>query len=178
MTDRRRDRDGWGRPLRLGLAIGTLLAGVVAFSSGAARIGAQALRSIGFAEGLAVQAAAVAAALVPLAVGIATMVVVGAERRHFRLGGVGVVLGVVGIAVGLGSADPLADPAVVALYLGGLVLIVGSLVRGVVTSSSRPPSHRTRHTPGFTRQDTSDHVLPSDGGEEADDLEFPLDDEE
>lgn len=176
MTDGIGNRSGWRRQAQLGVAIATLVAGIVVFASGAARIGADALREAGLSAGLAVEGAAAGAAALPVVIVVAVLATVDAEHRfqQFAIGGGVLVLG--GITVAVTSTAPLTDPVAIGLYGGGVAILLGTLVAGVLDSSASATG-RDRSNVVYVDRRSIDHVMPSDGGEEDDDLEFPLDDE-
>lgn len=177
MNDGTRGRFGWGRHARLGVALGTLLAGIVVFSSGAAKVGADALRATGVAPDFAVVVAGAVAAVLPLVVVAAVLVTIEAERPFQRIAFAGAIVAVGGIAVAAVTPAPFATPVVVGLYGLGSLLLLSALVGGIL-AVSRSRSDLDRPMVEYTRTGSTDRVLPSDGGEEDDDLEFPLDDEE
>lgn len=178
MNQGNRGRFGWGRLARLGVALGTLVAGVVVFVSGAAKVGADALRATGVSPDFAFVVAGAGAAVLPLVVVGAVLVTVEADRRFWRIALGGGLLAVGGIGVAAVSPAPFTNPAVVGLYGLGSVLLLVALVGGVL-AVSQSRSGLDRPTVEYTRTGPTDGALPSDGGEEEDDdLEFPLDDEE
>lgn len=178
MTDRLGENDGWRREARLGVAIATLLAGLVVLAAGAANVGADILQGIGLPSPAAIDVAATVAAAIPIAVVFLVLMSAGVEWRFLRIAGIGGVVSLGGIGVAVQSATPLVDPLAIGLYALGALVAVGALVGGTAAEST--PSVRDRPTPGFTRTRSSDRVVPADGGdeEEDDDLTFPLDDEE
>lgn len=174
MSDR--TGDDWRRSLRVGVAIATLLAGLVVLSSGAARVGADGLRAIGLPSADATVVAAAGAALVPIAILLVVLLSAGVERRYLRYAGVGGALAVVGVGVAMQSSTPFTDPVAVGTYALGALLAVGALVGGAVDDST--PSKAARSTPGYTARRSTDRITPADGGEEEDDdLEFLIEDE-
>ncbi|MFW6265234.1 MAG: hypothetical protein ACOC2A_00475 [Halanaeroarchaeum sp.] len=177
MLDGIGDRPGWGRQVHLGVALGTLVAGIVAFASGAAKVGADALHQAGLPAGVAVEVAAAGAALVPIGIVVAVLLTVDAEARFARYAVASAVAVVTGIAVALTSSSPLANPVAIGLYGGGLVVLLGVLVGGVLDASASL-TRRDRPRVEYVDRGSTDHVMPSDGGEEDDDIEFLLDDEE
>ncbi|MGM0398548.1 MAG: hypothetical protein ACQEQY_06090 [Halobacteriota archaeon] len=177
MTDGIANRSGWRRRARLGAALGTLVAGVVVLASGAAKMGGDALRNGGLAGGMAVEVAAAGAAALPLVIIVAVLATVGAEHRFQRIAVVGGTLVIGGIAVAATSTSPLTNPVGIGLYGGGVAVLLGALVGGVFDASASTTGS-DRPNVEYVDRRTTDHAMPSDGGEEDDDLAFLLDDEE
>lgn len=177
MNDGTGGRSGWGRHARLGVALGTLVAGIVVFTTGAAKVGADAVRTLGVAPDFAVVVAGGGAAVLPLVVVGAVLVTVEADRRFQRIALGGGTLALGGIGIAAVSPTSVVNPVVIGLYGLGSLLLLWSLVGGVL-AVTRSRSGSDRPTVEYTRTGPTDAALPSDGGEEDDDLEFPLDDEE
>lgn len=173
------DASGWRRDARLGLAAGTLLAGVVAAATGAASVVTDAAGATGVAPGVAHEFGLAVGGLVPFVVLLGVVWSLDSQRR--AVGGVlvGTSLGVGGIAVGLLTGATVGDPVVTGLYAGGLGLAVVAMASRVVTTTGAAATG-TDHTSvasSHTRTHGDDRALPSDGGRQDDDLSFPLDDE-
>ncbi|UWG49136.1 hypothetical protein HSRCO_2880 [Halanaeroarchaeum sp. HSR-CO] len=177
MTDGIGTRSGWRRRARLGVALGTLVAGVIVLASGAAKMGGEALSDAGFSAGMAIEVAAAGAAALPIVIFVAVLATVDADYRFQRFAVVGGTLTIGGIAVAVTSTTPLANPVSIGLYGGGVAVLLGALVGGVLDAfASGTGSDRTNVD--YVDRRPTDHAMPSDGGEEDDDLEFLLDDEE
>lgn len=164
----------WWRDLKLGLALATLVAGSIVVASGFANVGAGILQEFGLPSPVATQLGVALAAAIPPTIAVAVLATVGADPRYRGsaiLGG-GITLGGIGVAMTLSFVHPVA----IGLYAAGLLVIVASLVRGVLGVTE--PDGVDRVTPQYSASRVDNRVTPADGGEDDDDLEFPLDDEE
>ncbi|MFW6385217.1 MAG: hypothetical protein ACOCY7_03680 [Halodesulfurarchaeum sp.] len=165
------------------VGVGTVLAGLVLLTLGGARFGTELLIGMGLPRTGATKIAFATAGTIPPLV-LAVMVAVVASTENTRLLGLGgVVLALVGIAVGLPFGFAPVAPLVVGLYAVGLFASLSALVNGLLGVESRtstPSVERSWDSAGTVDMFRSPNTnrLPADGGDDRDDLSFPLDEEE
>ena len=185
MSDRSgRAQIGWRRLARLGGGFGVLVAGVVVLASGSANVAVRSTQALGIAPSAAREIGYAIGAVIPLVVLVGVSTTVGTADRYRGIAFGGIAVAISGIAVGLGTAAGIGDPVVTGLYGLGVTVAVGMLFYGVLESirTNRTPSPRP--TAGYERNRTAgrsragDGSLPADGGDEDDDLAFPLDEED
>lgn len=170
--------DVLGRPLRLAIGLGLLLAGVMALAAGIANVGADAFVALGLGAEAARNAALGLGAVVPPLVLVGVLHTIDAPGRYQSFAAAGAGLTAVGIVVGLVGDAVVLDEAAVVVYALGILLALLALAGSVVGPDA---SGARTSTPSFYRSTVGhgprDGVTPADGGEEDDDLTFPLDDD-
>ncbi len=178
-TDRGGDRR---RLLILTGGIGALLAGLLAVTAGAARLGTTLLAGTGLPTEAARQISIATVSTLPPIVlgGVLVMTQPQGRARLMGLGGVAIAL--TGVAIGLPLGFEAALPLVGFIYVTGIFFVLASLLVESVQDSGLPAGQRsTAMGPDagatFYRSSGSE-VLPADGGDEDDDLDFLLETED
>lgn len=185
MSDRSgRAQSGWRRLARLGGGFGVLVAGLVVLASGSANVAVRGTQALGIGPDVAREIGYAIGAVIPLVVLVGVTTTVGTADRYRRFAFGGISVAVSAIAVGLGTTAGIGDPVVTGLYGIGVTVAVGMLFLGGLESlrsdrpsSTRPTIEYERNRPAG-RSRAGDGPLPADGGDEDDDLAFPLDEEE
>lgn len=184
MSDRSGRRQGERRRLvRFGGGFGVLLAGLVVLASGTANVAVRGIGALGIAPGTTREIGYAIGAVIPLVVLAGVSTTIDTETRYRRLVFVAIAVATGGIAVGLGTSAGVDDAVVTGLYGLGVAVATVTLFHGGLESirSNRTPS--ARPSTGYERNRVADRSrpgdgsLPADGGDEDEDLEFPLDEE-
>ena len=178
-TDRGGDRR---RLLVLAGGIGALLAGLLAVTAGAARLGTTLLAGTGLPTEAARQISIATVSTLPPIVlgGVLVMTQPQGRGRLMGLGGVAIAL--TGVAIGLPLGFEAALPLVGFIYATGIFFVLASLLVESVQGSGLPSGPRGTGMgrdagASFYRSSGSD-VMPADGGNEDDDLDFLLETED
>ncbi len=180
-----------GAPARRRLYLGTalLFVGAAVAAPGLVRVTAGGLVAVGFAESTALSLGiALAGVAFPVA-GAGLLARIPAGPRLRAAAGGGVLLSTVAVAAFVAFVPPasLADPgpAVVLLAgayaLGALAALFGPVVAAGLAAGATGPTDRGRSTPAFVRDSTAGppgRRVPADGGDEGEQLGFPLDEDE
>lgn len=177
------DRGGERRRLVvLAAGIGVLLAGLLAATAGAARLGTTLLAGTGLPTEAARQIAIATASTLPPIVlgGVLVMTQPKGRGRLMGLGGVAIAL--TGVAVGLPLGFGAAFPLVGFIYATGIFFVLASLLVETVDAGGLPtagPSSSLGRESGATfYRSTGSQAMPADGGDEDDDLDFLLETED
>lgn len=170
------------RLLILAVGIGALLAGLLAVTAGAARLGTTLLASTGLPTEAARQISIATVSTLPPIVlgGVLVMTQPKGRGRLMGLGGVAIAL--TGVAIGLPLGFEAALPLVGFVYVTGIFFVLASLLVESVQESGLAAGQRsTGMGPDagatFYRSSGSE-VMPADGGDEDDDLDFLLETED
>lgn len=178
-------RDGLGTPntdiralLRLGTAFGIVLAGATLIGFGLLRVGSDALIALGASVSLAETTARMAAlAIVPgLLLGLRL-------NRPAGAGSIPLSIGVIFVGItflALWALPSTGWPGVLAIYAGGTGLILAGVLAGEIVAIERGTTQAPIDNQiSYRRDSKSLNTVGSaaDGGEDDEDLEFPLDDD-
>lgn len=177
-TDRGSERR---RLLVLAGGIGALLAGLLAVTAGAARLGTTLLAGTGLPTEAARQISIATVSTLPPIVlgGVLIMTQPQGRGRLVGLGGVAIAL--TGVAIGLPLGFEAALPVVGFIYATGIFFVLASLLveslGGSLPTGQAGPRMGRDAGASFYRSSGSE-VLPADGGNEDDDLDFLLETED
>lgn len=166
------------RLLVLAGGIGALLAGLLAVTAGAARLGTTLLAGTGLPTEAARQIAiATASTLPPIVLG-GVLIMTQPEGRGRLMGLGGVAIALTGVAIGLPLGFDAAFTLVAFIYATGIFFVLASLLVESVEGSGFPPAGTgagmgPESGATFYRSSGS-HAMPADGGDEDDDLDFLL----
>lgn len=164
--------------------IGPLLAGLLAVTAGAACLGTTLLTGTGLPTEAARQISIATVSTVPPIVLGRVMIMTQPQGRGRLMGLGGVAIALTGVAIGLPLDFEAALPVVGFIYVTGIFFVLASLLveslEGTLPSAQAGTRMGRDARASFYRSSGSE-LLPADGGNEDDDLDFFLeieDDEE